>query len=216
MQNTEGTSCCCYLCHEPIAKNPLYIGQDTYRHRECDPLQHNHLPTSDKERADTLWAEMMQIAGEIQGHRLRLAMILKVYHQDKLYRLRGYETWHEFTNFLSLKHSWAYELLSIVKNPYLLEYVQAEPELLEGRAKHLAVIARIADAENVAEMVEKARSMTVVELRNDLSDRADTDWVTRSFSFERHELSTLEDAIERTGLRGGRAIIAICQEYLAG
>ena len=212
----------CALCHEEEnGKQTLYIGNDQWRHTECDPIKYGALSLQDRQLADTLWVELLSCADTIQDNRLKLLGILSTFNQEKLYRCKGFSTWGDFCNYLGMKKSWSYELLKIANNPYLIEKIKADPKLIEERPKHLTVIADMVTRDNVDELVDKASKMTVTNLRNDVMPHADGgEFVTKSYRFRRSDLATLEDAIEHVrGATGeansGTCIIHLAENYLA-
>jgi len=208
----------CYLCHENIGSHPVNIGKDTFRHLDCSPLDYDLKP-SDKMRADELWDELILHAESINKSRLRLVEILAEFHKDRLYRVQGCATWDDFCKKLGVKRSWGYELLSIAKNQVLLDYVRDEPEVLETRGKQLGIIAKIASQENVDALFSLAKTKTVSELRDELSNQENSDIITRSFSWVKEDYMTIEDAIakvkeEHGEMSSAKAILGMAMEYL--
>jgi hypothetical protein len=211
----------CYLCTGEVGGDWVYIGKDTYRHMDCNPADYANVLPSDKERETTLWNELMGHADTIRTSRLRVVEILGEYHRDKLYRTRGFSTWDEFSKHLGMKRSWGYELLGIAKNQALLDCIREEPDILEERAKQVSIIAKVADEGNVSSLLRKAKTMTCTDLRNELSTQADTGHITKSYSWTKDEIMTLEDAIAKVKEENGemssaKALICIAQEYLGG
>jgi len=211
----------CYLCQNEIGAEPQYIGNDTYRHKDCNPTDYAEIAPSEKEREKKLWQDLMFHADVIQSGRLKIIEILHEYHRDRLYRLRGCDTWDEFCRFLGMKRSWAYELLGIAKNQAVIDYVKEAPNILDERTKQIAIVARVATEENVNELMEKASRMTVSELRDEMSTQADSGVVTKTYSWGKDDYMTIEDAIgkvkrEHGEMSSARAILAMAQEYLGG
>src|SRR3989304_3044654 len=209
----------CHLCQNEIGAEPQYIGNDTYRHKDCNPTDYSEIAPSEKEREKKLWQDLMFHADVIQTGRLKIIEILHEYHRDRLYRLRGFDTWDEFCHALLIKRSWAYELLSISRNQAVIEYVRAAPGVLDERTKQVAIVARVATEENVNALMDKAARMSVSELRDELSTQADISVVTKTYSWGKDDYMTIEDAIgkvkrEHGGMSSARGLLAIAQEYL--
>lgn len=209
----------CYLCQNEISGNGLYIGDGTYRHHECNPVEYSDVPADDKESEAKLWDELMQNADEIHHKRLRMVEILSIYHKNRLYRLRGFHTWNDFTAFLGMKRSWAYELLNIARNECVIEYVRDKPSLLDEKTKHLSAIAKIATDESIQGLMQKVNSMTLTDLKNDISTHPNTGLKIMSFTFTAEQLEVLEEAFEylRTEhniTNKGEALSLACAEIL--
>lgn len=212
----------CFLCSEELGdKQTLYVGNEKWRHSDCDPIKYGALTVEDRQLADVLWVELLQCADTIQSNRLKLLGILSTYNQQKLYRCKGFSTWADFCKYLGMKKSWSYELLKIANNPFLFEKIKGNPKLMEERPKHMTVIADVATEDNVEELVYKAERMTVSDLRSEVMPHGDGgEFVTKSFRFRREDLSTIEDAISHVrGATGeanpGTCIVHLAENYLA-